>query len=134
MEPGRPNSTAGDGARGSVTAETAVCLPGVVVVLAALVWAVSVAAAQVSCVDAARTAARAVARGESVPAARAAARQALPGAGVEIRVAGGQARVRVTARVAGPGRFDGLAVPLRADAVAELEATGLGPAWSEALP
>ncbi|GAB3882575.1 hypothetical protein GCM10027612_13340 [Microbispora bryophytorum subsp. camponoti] len=42
--------------RGSVTAETAVALPALVVVLIASLWAVTVVGAQLRCVDAARAA------------------------------------------------------------------------------
>jgi glucokinase len=50
---------------GMVTAETAVLLPVLVVVLAAAVFVLACVAAQLECVDAARSAARAAARGES---------------------------------------------------------------------
>lgn len=56
--------------RGSVTAETAVVLPAVVVVLAAVLWAVAVVGARLECVDAARTGARAASRGESLERVR----------------------------------------------------------------
>ena len=49
---------------GMVTAETAVLLPVLVVVLAAAVFVLACVAAQLECVDAARSAARAAARGE----------------------------------------------------------------------
>ena len=47
-----------------VTAETAVLLPVLVVVLAAAVFVLACVAAQLKCVDAARSAARVAARGE----------------------------------------------------------------------
>ncbi len=49
---------------GMVTAETAVLLPVLVVVLAAAVFVLACVAAQLECVDAARSAARIAARGE----------------------------------------------------------------------
>ena len=49
---------------GMVTAETAVLLPVLVVVLAAAVFVLACVAAQLQCVDAARSAARVAARGE----------------------------------------------------------------------
>ncbi len=49
---------------GMVTAETAVLLPVLVVVLAAAVFVLACVAAQLKCVDAARSAARVAARGE----------------------------------------------------------------------
>src|SRR5688500_20233283 len=51
---------------GMVTAETAVVLPVLLLVLAGAVAAVTVVGAQLRCVDAAREGARAAARGESV--------------------------------------------------------------------
>ncbi|OSC53291.1 hypothetical protein B5181_38000, partial [Streptomyces sp. 4F] len=45
--------------KGFVTAETAVVLPVLVVFAMALVWGLLVVAAQIQCVDAARTGARA---------------------------------------------------------------------------
>ena len=53
--------------RGSVTAEFAVALPGVVVLVAALAWGLQLAALQVRLQDAAAIVARAEARGESAP-------------------------------------------------------------------
>ena len=50
--------------RGSVTAETAAMLPALMVVLAAALWAIQTVSVQLECVDAARAAARAAARGE----------------------------------------------------------------------
>jgi hypothetical protein len=50
--------------RGSATAETAVALPALVVVLALCLWVLGVAAATLRCAEAARAAARAAARGE----------------------------------------------------------------------
>ena len=75
---------------GMVTAETAVLLPVLVVVLAAAVFVLACVAAQLECVDAARAAARVAARGE--PAAtvtRTAERLAPPGARVAVRAGGG---------------------------------------------
>jgi Flp pilus assembly protein TadG len=54
---------------GMVTAELAAALPVLVLVMLVAVLAVSVAQARVRCADAAREAARAVARGESARAA-----------------------------------------------------------------
>lgn len=53
-----------------MTAETAVVLPAVVVVLAAALWAVAAVGARLECVDAARTGARAASRGESLERVR----------------------------------------------------------------
>ena len=85
---------------GSVTAETAVVLPVLVVVLAAGVWALSCVAAQLSCVDAARAAARAAARGDSPAVVRdTGSRLAPDGAVVEHRPSDGTVEVRVSAEV-----------------------------------
>ena len=75
---------------GMVTAETAVLLPVLVVVLAAAVFVLACVAAQLKCVDAARSAARVAARGE--PAAtvdRTAERLAPAGASVALSAGGG---------------------------------------------
>jgi Flp pilus assembly protein TadG len=91
-------------ARGSVTAETAVILPALVIILFAFLWGIGVAVAQMQCVDAARAAARAVARGERLADARTAASQAAP-TGAEISMATGDDSVKATviARLRGPG-------------------------------
>ena len=87
-------------ARGSVTAETAVLLPVLLVVLAATLGVLASVAAQLRCVDAARGAARVAARGDDVATVRAAAqRLAPPGASVLVRRAGDSVEVVVTARV-----------------------------------
>lgn len=50
--------------RGSVTAETAVVLPVIVVMLLMATWAIGLVVTHIRCLDAARDVARAVARGE----------------------------------------------------------------------
>ncbi|GAA4562140.1 TadE family type IV pilus minor pilin [Planotetraspora kaengkrachanensis] len=86
--------------RGSVTAETAVALPALVVVLAAALWAIAVVGAQFQCVDAARAGARAAARGEPADAVReAVARSAPANARVDVSSDAEVARVQVTVRV-----------------------------------
>ncbi|MEV7597928.1 TadE family type IV pilus minor pilin [Kitasatospora sp. NPDC089797] len=109
------------GDAGFVTAETAVVLPALVLLAAMLVWAVLAAAAQITCVDAARIGARAAARGESdaVELARAAAP---PGARVRMAVAADTVRIDVDAPCVAPGRLGGLlAVRVGATAVAARE-------------
>jgi Flp pilus assembly protein TadG len=69
-----------------VTAETAVVLPVLFVVLGAALWVLACVAGQLRCVDAARVAARAAARGDDPAAVSAAARTAAPG-GATVRVA-----------------------------------------------
>jgi Flp pilus assembly protein TadG len=102
-----------------VTAETAVVLPVLLLVLAAAVAAVTVVGAQLRCVDAAREGARAAARGEA--AAVELARRAAPeGAAVDVTVVGDEVRVTVTAEARPFGPLP-LRVPLTAEAVALLE-------------
>jgi Flp pilus assembly protein TadG len=74
--------------RGTVTAEAAVVLPLILLFTIGMVWLVSIGVTRVRAVDAAREAARAVARGE--PASQ--------GAALGRRVAGAGSAVRVTSR------------------------------------
>jgi Flp pilus assembly protein TadG len=109
---------------GYVTAETAMVLPVLAVLLAVALWAVAVGSAQLRCVDAARDGARAAARGESDAAASAAARNAAPtGATVELRHEGSRVVVVVAARVGkGQGLLAAIPAPVAAaTAVAESE-------------
>ncbi|HEX5567158.1 MAG TPA: TadE family type IV pilus minor pilin [Streptomyces sp.] len=104
---------------GYVTAETAVTVPSLVVLLGLLLWGVMVVVAQVRCVDAAGAGARAAARDEPRERILEAVRVVAPrGAGVELSREGELVRVRVTARAAGPGP---LGVALVAEAVAHAE-------------
>jgi Flp pilus assembly protein TadG len=86
-----------------VTAEFAVALPILVVVMAAGMAAVAIVGAQLRCIDAAREAARATARGESIATARQAALEAAPaGARVVVSVQGDRVFVAVSANVRFP--------------------------------
>jgi Flp pilus assembly protein TadG len=86
--------------RGSVTAETALALPVLVVVLAMGVWVLAAVGAQLRCVDAASGAARAAARGETPAAVTALGRRLAPDAAtVRVDYRGDQVHVTVTARV-----------------------------------
>lgn len=86
--------------RGYVTAETAVVLPVLLVVVAAAVWVLACVAAQLRCVDAAHVAARAAARGDAPADVEAAGRAVAPGdAAVAVTRTGDQVHVTVTARV-----------------------------------
>lgn len=79
----RPVRRAAD--RGSATAETAVLLPVLLVVLVACVWALACVASQLACVDAARAAARAAARGDAPAAVQVTAQRLAPqGASVAV--------------------------------------------------
>ncbi len=112
---------------GMATAELAVVLPTLVLIIAAGLTMVSVVLAQVRCVDAAREAARAAARGELPEVVRSAAVRAAPaGASVEVRSAGEEVRVTVSSRA---GRIGGLLPTFRVSAIAvalrEPESTGV---------
>lgn len=104
--------------RGSATAELAVSLPALVLMMLAAITAVVAMRMQLQCVDAASQAARATARGESGVAAGQPV--APPGATIEVRVEGGlvRATVRATVRPLG-GRWPGFGID--AFAVAALE-------------
>ena len=94
--------------RGSVSAETAVVLPVLVLVLAVLVFVLACVAAQLRCVDAARSAARLAARGETPALVDAAAREAAPhGAIVSVSRSGDHVLVVVDAAVEPFGRAAG---------------------------
>ena len=102
-------------------------LPALVLLGASGVWAVAAAAAQLRCVDAAGTGARALARGES-PAAvsRAVAEVAPAGAAVSISRTGELAvvEVRMTVRLPGPWPRAGPGLVVGDRAVAALEDVG----------
>jgi Flp pilus assembly protein TadG len=113
------------GERGAVTAELALGLPLLLAVTVGLVWLLAVGAGQVRVVDAAREAARALARGDPEPVAFSRA-TTVAGAGSRVTAtyADGEVTVSVSRRVAGPGGlFDFLpSVRLGAEAVAATEA------------
>ncbi len=115
------------GDRGTATAELAVVIPAVVLLAASGVWAVAAAAAQLRCVDAAGTGARALARGETTAAvSRAVAEVAPAGAAVSISRTGELAvvEVRMTVRLPGPWPRAGPGVVVGDRAVAALEDVG----------
>jgi Flp pilus assembly protein TadG len=117
--------------RGAVTAETAVVLPLLVAVTLAMIWLVAVGLAQMRAPDAAREAARAVARGESVARAEVLARQAAPGIGVQVVRSDGEVRVVVDQRLAPPegvlGHLPGAGVHAEATALVEDAGSGTEP-------
>lgn len=89
---------------GMVTAELAVAIPVVVLVLVACLAGLSAAVDQVRCVDAARLGSRAAARGDSSGSVHDLARRGAPdGAVVTVARRGGEAVVTVRARVGGWG-------------------------------
>ncbi|WP_217166751.1 TadE family type IV pilus minor pilin [Streptomyces sp. AC512_CC834] len=107
--------------RGFVTAETAVVLPVLVVFAMALVWGLLVVAAQIQCVDAARTGARAAARQDSADAVVKVAREAAP-RGARVTLSREADLVRVVV-VADPPALHGLPFEVREEAVASVEQT-----------
>ncbi|AWW38392.1 membrane protein [Streptomyces sp. AS58] len=107
--------------RGFVTAETAVVLPVLVMLAMGLVWGLLVVAAQIQCVDAARTGARAAARQDPPDAVVDVAREAAP-PGARVTVSREDGRVRVVVVAEAPA-LAGLAYELREEAVALTEGT-----------
>ncbi|MFC5809766.1 TadE family type IV pilus minor pilin [Streptomyces heilongjiangensis] len=104
-----------------MTAEAAMALPVLVLFAMALVWALLAACAQIQCVDAARSGARAAARQDPPGAVADVARRAAPdGARVSVGRDGDYVRVEVSARSPGPG---GLGLDLSHTAVALAEET-----------
>ncbi|MEH0108548.1 TadE family type IV pilus minor pilin [Tersicoccus sp. MR15.9] len=115
--------------RGAVTAELAVVMPAVVVLLALLLTGAAAGMAQVRVEGAARTAARALARGDAEPAAAALAlAQTGPGAHVAVSGAGALVHVRVEQRVPVIG---GVVLPL--SVVAEASGPWENPAQGAAV-
>ena len=110
-----------------VTAETAIVLPVLLLVLAGAVAAVVVVGAQLRCVDAAREGARAAARGEDAAQVTALASLVAPdGAAVGIDAAGDHVRVTVAARILPLGPVP-LRVRVSAEAVAAQEPGAVEP-------
>ncbi|NHA68292.1 TadE family type IV pilus minor pilin [Phycicoccus flavus] len=110
---------------GMATAELAVAVPALVVVLALGLAAVRLGIDRVRVVDAAHLAARVVARGEPGSAARAAASAAAPtGSEVSVSVGGGTVRVVVTAPAPPVLGAIGLGAVARGEATARLEGAG----------
>lgn len=104
------------------TAELAVAIPSLVLVLAVSLAAVDLGLTQVRCVDAARTGARLLARGESAQVALGEVRAAAPrGAAVAVSSGGDQVSVVVTGRLPVGLSAIGLVPAPGATAVARLE-------------
>ncbi|GAA2257780.1 hypothetical protein GCM10010402_11470 [Actinomadura luteofluorescens] len=104
------------------TAEIAVALPSLVLITAIALWGVRAASVQVACTDAARSGARAAARGESLTAVRELVERGVPkGAAVQVHRDGAVVRVDVAAPVA-PAAAIGLpAITVHAHTAAETE-------------
>jgi len=85
---------------GTVTVELAMVLPVLMATIVAGLWAVGLVISNIRCVDGARDAARAVARGESAETAQQLGlRAAPPAAAIEISHDGSDVRVVVSAKV-----------------------------------
>ncbi len=112
-----------------VTAELAVVLPALLLVLAVALSALGLAVDQVRCVDAAAAGARAAARGDSPAAVHAVAARSAPSGSSVATTVGGRL-VTVTVRAGRPrlGRLVPLPLPLQpgASATAELETAAGG--------
>ncbi len=108
-----------------MTVESALVLSVLVAFTMALVWGLLVVAAQIQCLDAARTGARAAARQDPADKVVEVTRQAAPrGARVTVGRDGDQVRVTVVAR---PPVLTGLPFEVREEAVAAAEeAVGAG--------
>lgn len=111
------------GQAGYVTAETAMALPALVLLVFGLTTGIVAAAAQVRCIDAAQVGVRAAARGEPPDAARAAAAAAAP---KSARIVATSERGRISFRVETviplPGPLSRLRIPVSHTAVAAEEA------------
>lgn len=112
-------SGAARGDRGSVTAEMAVGLPAVALLLVALLTVASAAIGQTRCTDAARAGARAAALGETDATVTATARRVAGGnATVDVGRTGGWVTVDVSTPV---GAWEGSPLRAHASAVAKEE-------------
>jgi len=97
------------GESGSVTAELALALPTLMVILVVALWMQAAVALSARCQDAARAGARAAARGDPDAAIRGALGAVLPvGAQVGIRRSTGQVTVSVRVSVPVPGGLSAL--------------------------
>jgi len=115
----------GGGERGSATVEAALAVCGVVVVLAMALAGSAAVLAQLRCTDAAREAARLVARGEPERAEEAARRIGPAGARIAVTVNADEVIVAVRVQPGG-GILPGLSVGAEAMAVLEPGVAGAG--------
>ena len=108
---------------GMVTAEAALALGVLLPLLLAALWSLRVGVASLQVQDAARTAARAAARGDEGARVRGLAQEAAPaGSTVSVVPHGDRVTVTVERRFAGPGLLSGLAVQVRGRATSQREA------------
>lgn len=119
--------------RGSVTLETAIAIPVLISVAAALIWAMGLGVTSLALAGHARDVARAIARGESSEAAVSQIALREPTARVFIREDGETVTVSVREVVSIPlPLFDGLELTLAHDAVVRREAA-LGAGVTDAI-
>lgn len=112
--------------RGAYTAELAVALPSLLVLVACGLLVISSASASLRCHDATRSGARALARGEPMTAVVAAATTAAPrGAEIDVARDDGMAEVRCAAAVRVAG-LRAMRVSSRSVAAVEDDATTAG--------
>ena len=117
-----------------VTAETAIVLPVLLLVLAGVVAVLVVVGAQLRCVDAAREGARAAARGDDAARVTAVVARAGP-SGAVARIATGATEVRVTvSAVVAPLGAVPLHVRVSAGAVAAREPGAVAAPASDGAP
>ncbi len=90
---------------GMVSAELALAMPALVMVVLALAWMLGLGVAQGTVVHAAREGARAAARGAAMDEIRAAARRVAPGVDVAVRRSGRWTTVSASATRTPPLRF-----------------------------
>ena len=88
--------------RGAVLLEAALAIPLLMAVAVAIAWGLSLAATSASLGDAARTAARSIARGESGDDVLARARASVPGAEVAVNGTGEEVAVVISREVSPP--------------------------------
>jgi hypothetical protein len=109
------------------TAEIAVALPSLVLITAMALWGVRAASIQLACTDAARTGARAAARGESLTAVRELVERAVPKeATIQVHRDEATVSVDISAPVTSAAAIGLPAVIVHAHAAAETE-PGLPP-------
>ncbi|MGB5952772.1 MAG: TadE family type IV pilus minor pilin [Ornithinimicrobium sp.] len=107
---------------GMATAEMAMAIPAILLVLAMCLTGLSLGADQIRCVDAARAAARAASRGESAAEIRRLAQELTPdGSKVEVDVDSGQGFVSVSVQAPAPSGILPALPPAKATARAPLE-------------
>ncbi|HVE62963.1 MAG TPA: TadE family type IV pilus minor pilin [Mycobacteriales bacterium] len=117
------------GQRGSATAETAVVLPVLVLLLTCALWALGAVSVQLRCVEAARAGARAAARGEPADVIRSRVREvAGRTADVDLEMSATSATVAVTRVVSPPWpALARLLQPLSVSAEARADVEGVPP-------